>query len=129
MDIINTQGQDSHVVTLTRSSLGPIAGYLVYVYTLLFSIATLSRIENITVTSVNRKNNTMIHGESRQLSSLLYEYELQQNHPNEVYVACTDRRCFILVITTLLIRLPPLYYYMRNFCNLIGLEQWYFSLI
>ena len=21
------------------------------------------------------------------------------------------------------------YYYMRNFCNLIGLEQWYFSLI
>ena len=24
---------------------------------------------------------------------------------------------------------PPLYYYMRNFCNLIILEQWYFSLI
>ena len=23
----------------------------------------------------------------------------------------------------------PLYHYMRNFCNLIGLEQWYFSLI
>ena len=22
-----------------------------------------------------------------------------------------------------------IYYYMRNFCNLIGLEQWYFSLI
>ena len=22
-----------------------------------------------------------------------------------------------------------LYYYMRNFCNLIGLEQWYFTLI
>ena len=22
-----------------------------------------------------------------------------------------------------------LYYYTRNFCNLIGLEQWYFSLI
>ena len=22
-----------------------------------------------------------------------------------------------------------LYYYMRNYCNLIGLEQWYFSLI
>ena len=22
-----------------------------------------------------------------------------------------------------------LYYYMRSFCNLIGLEQWYFSLI
>ena len=26
IDIINTQGQDSHVVTLTKSSLGPIAG-------------------------------------------------------------------------------------------------------
>ena len=25
--------------------------------------------------------------------------------------------------------LRPLYYYMRNFCSLIGLEQWYFSLI
>ena len=22
-----------------------------------------------------------------------------------------------------------LYYYMKNYCNLIGLEQWYFSLI
>jgi len=28
-----------------------------------------------------------------------------------------------------LVRFPGLYYYMRNFCNLIGLEQWYFSLI
>ena len=26
-------------------------------------------------------------------------------------------------------QLQLLYYYMRNFCNLIGLEQWYFSLI
>ena len=26
-------------------------------------------------------------------------------------------------------RLSGLYYYMRNFCNLIGLEQWHFSLI
>ena len=26
-------------------------------------------------------------------------------------------------------QLPLLYYYMRNFCNLIGLEQWYFNLI
>ena len=24
---------------------------------------------------------------------------------------------------------PQLYYYMKNYCNLIGLEQWYFSLI
>ena len=28
-----------------------------------------------------------------------------------------------------LIVLCSLYYYMRNFCNLISLEQWYFSLI
>ena len=28
-----------------------------------------------------------------------------------------------------LIVLCFLYHYMRNFCNLIGLEQWYFSLI
>ena len=26
-------------------------------------------------------------------------------------------------------KFQPLYYYMRNFCNFIGLEQWYFSLI
>ena len=25
--------------------------------------------------------------------------------------------------------LQKLYYYVRNFCNLIGLEQWYFRLI
>ena len=25
--------------------------------------------------------------------------------------------------------LQLLYYYMKNFCNLIGLEQWYFTLI
>ena len=28
-----------------------------------------------------------------------------------------------------LLLIGTLYYYMRNFCNLIGLEQWYFSLI
>ena len=28
-----------------------------------------------------------------------------------------------------MILFPCLYYYMRNFCNLIGLEQWYFSII
>ena len=27
------------------------------------------------------------------------------------------------------ISLYGLYYYMKNFCNLIGLEQWYFTLI
>ena len=29
----------------------------------------------------------------------------------------------------LLLNFGALYYYVRNFCNLIGLEQWYFSLI
>ena len=33
---------------------------------------------------------------------------------------------FLLNVTN---KLLALYYYMRNFCNLIGLEQWYFSLI
>ena len=27
------------------------------------------------------------------------------------------------------VQLDALYHYMRNFCNLLGLEQWYFSLI
>ena len=36
---------------------------------------------------------------------------------------CSDRKVRILVV------LVFLYYYMRNFCNLIGLDQWYFSLI
>ena len=27
------------------------------------------------------------------------------------------------------VQFGPLYDYMRNFCNLIGLEQWYFSVI
>ena len=33
---------------------------------------------------------------------------------------------FVAVVAVVLL---CLYYYMRNFCNLIGLEQWYFSLI
>ena len=28
-----------------------------------------------------------------------------------------------------IVKLQCLYYYMKNFCNLIGLEQWYFSLV
>ena len=36
----------------------------------------------------------------------------------------TKEKCFDLITDSL-----NLYYYMRNFCNLIGLEQWYFSLI
>ena len=33
------------------------------------------------------------------------------------------------LLDVVLLEYPDLYYYMRNFCNLIGLEQWYFSLI
>ena len=33
------------------------------------------------------------------------------------------------VWTKSMLKLQPLYYYMINFCNLVGLEQWYFSLI
>ena len=36
---------------------------------------------------------------------------------------CSDRKVWILGV------LVFLYYYMRNFCNLIALDQWYFSLI
>ena len=32
-------------------------------------------------------------------------------------------------VDAVLIAYAPLYYCMRNFCNLIGLEQWHFSLI
>ena len=32
-------------------------------------------------------------------------------------------------LSQIVILLHTLYYYMNNYCNLIGLEQWYFSLI
>ena len=35
----------------------------------------------------------------------------------------------ILEHTRVGVAIYDLYYYMRNYCNLIGLEQWYFSLI
>ena len=38
-----------------------------------------------------------------------------------------EQQPFVLEIVRLV--LQSLYYYMRNFCNLIGSEQWYFSLI
>ena len=34
-----------------------------------------------------------------------------------------------LISPSKIILFEKLYYYMRNYCNLIGLEQWYFSLI
>ena len=36
---------------------------------------------------------------------------------------------FSLVETGIHVIVPVLYYYMRNFYNLIALEQWYFSII
>ena len=41
------------------------------------------------------------------------------------HVKCPTRPAFEKTLDLLFL----LYYYMRNFCNLIGLEQWYFSLI
>ena len=46
-----------------------------------------------------------------------------------IYLECGNRE---QIYTRFLFRsfsFPVLYCYMRNFCNLIGLEQWYFSLI
>ena len=46
-----------------------------------------------------------------------------------IYLECGNRE---QIYTRFLFRsfsFPVLYCYMRNFCNLIGLEQWYFTLI
>ena len=40
-----------------------------YMKDVLFSIATLSRIENISVISIKRQNNRLVNGGSRQQSS------------------------------------------------------------
>ena len=44
----------------------------------LFSIATLSQIENISVISVTRQNKAMINGGSCKQSILYYQWKLQQ---------------------------------------------------
>ena len=51
-----------------------------------------------------------------------------QSRPlKELKLGCISfQKEFLLFVIKVLQRL---YYYMRNFCNLIGLEQWYFSLI
>ena len=41
----------------------------------------------------------------------------------------TQIRCLSVALNNKPRPLLLLYYYMRNFCNLIGLEHWYFSLI
>ena len=54
----------------------------------LFSVAMLSQIENISVISVTRQNNTMISEGSSQQSSLLYQWKLQQKQG--MYAKNTD---------------------------------------
>ena len=47
-----------------------------------------------------------------------------------IYLYLIISFCFLkMFIPFSLIQFLFLYYYMTNFCNLIGLEQWYFSLI
>lgn len=43
--------------------------------------------------------------------------------------ACMMQFNFILEFNLHIPLFQLLYYYTRNFCNLIGVEQWYFSLI
>ena len=45
------------------------------------------------------------------------------------YIRLSIEYGFYCTAITLIELLLLLYYYMRNFCNLIGLEQWYFSFI
>ena len=54
----------------------------------LFSIATLSQIENISVISVTRQNNAMINGGSCKQSILYYQWKLQQKQG--IYAKNTD---------------------------------------
>ena len=43
-------------------------------------------------------------------------------------ISCFGRG-ICLIYEAVVLLFTSLYYYRRNFCNLIGLEQWYFSLI
>ena len=70
-------------------------------------------------------------------------FTINNNSPIQVFVHSEDhiQPTYIIIIIIITItklsnligyQLPwfqPLYYYIRNFCNLIGLEQWYFNLI
>ena len=59
-------------------------------------------------------------------------YDVHQDIPRQTTVFSPFVN-FILVHSinneNICAELKYLYYYMRNFCNLSGLEQWYFSLI
>ena len=48
---------------------------------------------------------------------------------SENAITTTNEHLLESSVIIFLVELSRLYYYMRNFCNLIGLEQWYFSLI
>ena len=54
----------------------------------LFSVATLSQIENISVISVTRQSNAMINGGSCKQSILYYQWKLQQKQG--IYAKNTD---------------------------------------
>ena len=45
------------------------------------------------------------------------------------FCPCFSLGCYYAHFSDLKELFHVLYYYMRNYCNLIGLEQWYFSLI
>ena len=78
--------------------------------------------------------------DSRKTAKILADNR-KDHHPIEtllielfyigIPVVGTDGRSYGHVITKIsrMDGLPILYYYMRNFCDLIGLEQWYFNLI
>ena len=48
---------------------------------------------------------------------------------NSIIVHASKYACFAGYLECELFRVTTLYYYMRNLCNFIGLEQRYFSLI
>ena len=60
-------------------------------------------------------------------------YVRLSNFPtNSVRKQCIEvirENLWMWILGLIWVKLHLLYYYRRNFCNLIGLEQWYFSLI
>ena len=67
-----------------------------------------------TVVGVNIKTEMVLLPNDEEVAN-----SSKKNIPNS-RLECTSHTLFQAII---------LYYYMRNFCNLIGWEQWYFSLI
>ena len=56
-------------------------------------------------------------------------YDLSFDKINVIIACCEDVYGRYCIQKSENDHFHPLYYYMRNFCKLIGLEQWYFSLI